>query len=172
MAKSRMAKNWRELMLERIAGGRSLRDVATDSDMPSRKFIYEQLDADKALGDRYARACEARGDAIVDEILEIADDGRNDWMEVNGKDEEAVGYVLNGEHVQRSKVRIDTRKWLAAKLSPKKYGDRLAVDAVINAGDISEEDQLLKLKAMIPVLGDMLKPLGLRIVPIEAGVDN
>ncbi len=43
------------------------------------------------------------------------------------------GYKLNGEHVQRSRLRIDTRKWLAGKLKPKKYGDRINLD---HAGEI------------------------------------
>jgi len=47
----------------------------------------------------------------------------NDWMEQNGED--AVGYQLMGENIQRSRLRIDARKWVASKLKPKKYGDRI-----------------------------------------------
>jgi hypothetical protein len=55
---------------------------------------------------------------IADELLEIADDGSNDWME-----REKGGYELNAEHIQRSRARIDTRKWLLSKMLPKVYGD-------------------------------------------------
>ena len=72
-------------------------------------------------------------DAIFDENLEIADDGRNDWMERHG-DEEA-GWVANGEHIQRSRLRIDTRKWMASKLAPKKYGDKLDLNNTHEMGD-------------------------------------
>ena len=57
----------------------------------------------------------------AEEIIEIADDAKNDWMEREGFK------TLNQEHIQRSRVRIDTRKWLMAKLMPKKYGDRVEV---------------------------------------------
>ncbi len=60
---------------------------------------------------------------MAEEIVEIADDGRNDWMEVMSKDGESIGWRLNGEAVQRSRLRVDARKWLMSKLLPKKYGE-------------------------------------------------
>jgi hypothetical protein len=36
-----------------------------------------------------------------------------------------TGWVLNGEHVQRSRLRVDTRKWFASKVAPKIYGDKI-----------------------------------------------
>lgn len=66
---------------------------------------------------------------MAEESLEIADDGRNDWMERQSQSEKGLGvnngWVLNGEHVQRSRLRVDTRKWFAARLHPKKYGDKV-----------------------------------------------
>ena len=55
--------------------------------------------------------------------MEIADDARNDWMSYEDKNSGCESWRLNGEHVQRSRLRIDTRKWLASKLAPKIYGD-------------------------------------------------
>jgi hypothetical protein len=49
------------------------------------------------------------------------------------------GPRLNAEHVQRSKLRIETRLKLLAKWSPKKYGERVQV-----AGDA---DNPIKLEA-------------------------
>lgn len=72
---------------------------------------------------QYAQAKLRQCDLLAEEILEIADDATNDWMETFG-DEGEVGYKLNGEHVQRSRLRIDTRKFLAAKLLPKQYGEK------------------------------------------------
>ena len=43
-------------------------------------------------------------------------------MERHGKDDK--GYQENGEHISRSRLRIDARKWMAGKLRPKKYGER------------------------------------------------
>ena len=34
---------------------------------------------------------------------------------------------FDGEHVQRARLRIDSRKWLMSKMAPKKYGDRIEV---------------------------------------------
>ena len=71
---------------------------------------------------QYAQAKLKQADLLAEEMLDIADDGTNDWMESFGPDGEMIGYKLNGEHVQRSRLRIDTRKFLASKLLPKQYG--------------------------------------------------
>ena len=60
---------------------------------------------------------------MFEEMLEIADDGSNDWMERTGKDGETGDKVVDHEHVSRSKLRVDTRKWMLARMAPKKYGD-------------------------------------------------
>ena len=78
--------------------------------------------------DQYVRAKEASADAMAEEIIDIADDGTNDWMEKLNSEGECIGYLLNGEHVQRSRLRIDARKWLMSKMKPKKYGDKLETD--------------------------------------------
>lgn len=59
---------------------------------------------------------------LADEILQIADDTREDYVtkEVRGKEVEA----FNAENVSRSRLRVDARKWLAAKLAPTVYGDK------------------------------------------------
>lgn len=81
---------------------------------------------------QYARAKEESADALADEMLDIADDARNDWMARNhGEDD--PGWIVNGEHIQRSRVRIDTRKWLASKLKPKRYGEK--IDATLSGPD-------------------------------------
>lgn len=111
---------------ERISDGESLRTVCSDQDMPNKASVFRWLSGSKQLSDQYARAREEQADAIFDEILDIADDARNDWMARDGDDENG-GYALNGEHVQRSRLRIDSRKWMASKLRPKVYGDKLDV---------------------------------------------
>lgn len=97
--------------------------------MPHVATVLRWLGKDEhaAFREQYARAREAQADVLADESIEIADDATNDWMEVNAADEKGEKYRLNGEHVQRSRLRVDTRKWFASKLAPKKYGDKLAV---------------------------------------------
>lgn len=108
---------------ERIADGESLRGICQDDDMPSRVTVFKWLSQNPELANQYARAREAQADAIFDEILSIADDAANDWMERHGNED--AGWVANGEHIQRSRVRIDARKWMAGKLRPKVYGDKV-----------------------------------------------
>ena len=63
---------------------------------------------------------------MADEIREIADDGQNDWMTIQrgGKDVE----VPNREVLERSRLRVDTRKWLMSKVAPKRYGERTQLE--------------------------------------------
>ncbi|MEU6504669.1 hypothetical protein ABZ895_34575, partial [Streptomyces californicus] len=56
------------------------------------------------------------------------------------KEGNAIGYQLNGEHVQRSRLRIDTRKWYLSKIMPKKYGERIQHDQTITMADRSDDD--------------------------------
>jgi len=67
----------------------------------------------------YARAKQMQADLLVEEILEISDDSTNDTEYTE------FGEKENKEWVNRSKLRVDSRKWIASKLAPKKYGDKL-----------------------------------------------
>ena len=125
---------------ERIAGGESLRAICQDADMPSGEAVRKWLlkDSGGELVAQYARAREAQADTLFDEMLEIADDARNDWMERRGEDD--AGWQANGEHIQRSRLRLDARRWMAGKLRPKVYGDKLAVGGADDLPPIQTED--------------------------------
>jgi hypothetical protein len=77
------------------------------------------------LQEQYARAKELQTDYMVEEMLQIADDAQNDYMERLDADGNVAGYRTNGEAIQRSKLRLETRQWLMRKLHPKKYGDQV-----------------------------------------------
>lgn len=110
----------------RLACGESLRSICRGHDMPAESTVRQwAIDDREGFHAQYARAREIQAYAIGDEIFEIADDGRNDWMQANHGDN--AGYQLNGEHVQRSKLRVDTRKWHLSKILPKVYGDKTEV---------------------------------------------
>lgn len=111
----------------RIADGQSVREISRSDDMPAMSTIFRWLAAHEGFQEQYALACEARAHYMAEELLDIADDGTNDWMERFDKDGKSIGWTVNGEHVQRSKLRADTRKWLLSKLQPKKYGDKVAL---------------------------------------------
>ena len=106
----------------RLAEGETLRSVCRDKAMPDKATILRWL-ADKKKADfreQYVYAREMQADALFDEALEIADDASGDWStDKDGKK------VLDHENIQRSRLRVDTRKWAAGKMAPKKYGDKL-----------------------------------------------
>ena len=112
-----------------LAEGYSLRTVCSSEDMPSKTTVFRWLslsnDAEWAsdFRDQYARAKQEAADAMADELLDIVDDGTNDWMEINRGGYKST--IVDQEAVQRSKLRAETRKWLMSKMKPKKYGEKL-----------------------------------------------
>lgn len=118
-------------VLERMAEGESLRAILhKGNDMISRKTFNEWLSEDTVLSDQYARTCEDRQNKIFEEILEIAD---NSVKDTDIRDSGSGVYeVPNTEWIQRSKIRIDARKWMLGKMNPKKYGDKMDVDLNAN----------------------------------------
>ena len=118
---------------EGLALGNSLRTVCRGDRMPSVKTIFNWLRTYPEFLQQYTRAKEESADAMADEVIDIADDATNDWMIRNGKDG-SESWQLNGEHVNRSRLRIETRKWLMAKMKPKKYGDK--IDMTTNGKDL------------------------------------
>jgi hypothetical protein len=107
-----------------LSSGRSLRAICEEADMPDKATVFRWLAANETFRDQYARARDAQADAMLDDILEIADqyDNLQDKLDV--------------EHINRAKLRIDTRKWAMSKMSPKKYGDKLDLN---HAGNVVVE---------------------------------
>jgi hypothetical protein len=128
----------------KLADGMSLREICRDDAMPDKSTVLRWLASpDHAdFRDQYARAREAQADHMADEILEIADDGTNDWMERQHGDDDPVE-VPNHEHINRSRLRVDARKWLMAKMAPKKYGEKLELahsGSIARAQDLSDDE--------------------------------
>jgi hypothetical protein len=95
-----------------LAEGKSLRAVCAQAGMPAPSTVLAWAEADKAFAEQYAGA-RARGyQLLADEILEISDDARGD----------------DAERVARSRLRVDSRKWLLSKMLPKIYGDKADVN--------------------------------------------
>lgn len=97
----------------------SLRAALRLDGMPGSETFYRWIDGDDVKSKQYARACNERADNIFEEILEIADDSTQDTKITPDGIE-----VMNSEFVQRSRLRVDARKWMLGKMNPKKYGDR------------------------------------------------
>ena len=106
---------------EQLSDGISLREICRQDGMPPWQTVYSWMERDVSLVEAIARAREIGYDALAEECLKIADDGTNDYVEGER------GPQLNSEHIQRSKLRIETRLKLLAKWNPKKYGERVQV---------------------------------------------
>lgn len=112
------------VILRRLADGESLRSICRSEEMPDRSTVYDWvLDDVAGFSRQYARVREMQAHAFADEQLDIADNGSNDWMQRNDPDN--PGWIANGEHIQRSRLRFDARRWAASKILPKVYGDRV-----------------------------------------------
>lgn len=110
-----------ETILERLADGEGLIAICRDPGMPTAGAVryWVQTDHD-GFAARYTGA-RARGyEHMADEIIELSDDSKRDVRTTEeGRD------IVDYEVVARSKLRVDSRKWLLSKLLPKTYGDKL-----------------------------------------------
>lgn len=98
----------------RIMTGESLRKICDDESMPHRDTVHKWLSEEKEFSDQYARARDTQADTYADDIVAISDEAKD-------RDSAAA-----------AKVRVDARKWVASKLKPKRYGDKLDLDATLD----------------------------------------
>lgn len=102
-------------VIQLIADGKAIRNAVKDVSISSSTF-YSWIDNDIELEKRYARATEERATALVEDMLEIADNA-------------------SSEDVQVARLQVDSRKWIASKLRPKKYGDSSQVKITDGDGE-------------------------------------
>jgi hypothetical protein len=109
------------LILDALADGKSLRSICEGPGMPPCSTVREWVRDDReGFATRYARAREIGYELLADELLDIADDSTGDkYLDADG--------VTRTDHeaIQRSRLRVDARKWMLAKMLPKRYGDKL-----------------------------------------------
>jgi len=122
---SSYSKIMADAICEQIALGRSVSQISNDPDFPSETTIYNWLNAFPEFVEQYARARELQAEHYASEIIALADtpvEARKITIKADGGEEVTVG-----DSVERSKLQIESRKWIAMKLLPKKYGEKLAV---------------------------------------------
>jgi len=120
-----------------LSEGMSLRQILkadTTGTLPAQSTVYEWLLRHPLFAEQYARAREEQADTNADEILDIADEMPPEFTDDKGRT------YLDQTYIQWQKNRIEARKWTAAKLRPKKYGDRVAVEGVEGGAAIKTED--------------------------------
>lgn len=126
MKKGRPSKFTQKLadeICEQLSQGISLRTVCLADKMPDAATVFRWLRTRDEFCKQYARAKEESTDAMAEDIIDISDDSTGDYVE----DGEKMTRKLNNENVQRSRLRVDTRKWIMSKMKPKKYGDKVDV---------------------------------------------
>jgi len=123
-------------VLASLALGNSLRKSCNGLCSPST--ILEWTAENAEFGEHYTRVRARAYEMLADELVEIADDSTNDTIV-----DEDGNVRTNQEVVARSRLRLDTRKWMLAKMLPKVYGEKLELAGVLNVkaspADLSDE---------------------------------
>lgn len=136
----------------RLMDGESLRSICNRKYYPSRYAVMRWLQTNAEFRNQYTQAREMQQEYFYDEMFEIADDSSNDYIETEN------GPKANNELVNRSRLRIDTRKWAMERMAPKKYGAKQQLDHTSSDGSMashSPEDYAKAQAALKGKYGDM-----------------
>lgn len=117
-------------IIERIVLGESLRSIVKDEHMPVISTVFRWMSHNDEFSKQYARAKEEQAEAFADEIVAISDEEH-----ITVKDHEGglTEVTFDSVAIARNRLRIDARKWVASKLKPKKYGDKLELSGDPNS---------------------------------------
>ena len=140
-------------IIRRISEGETLRSICRNDHMPNWSRVYEWMDGDEDFSSRFARARELGEHAIAQECMEIADNDSRDWTPVTDDAGNVIGIKVDGEHVQRSKLKIWTRMELLKRWNPKKWGDKVDL-----SHGVQPDNPLAKL--LEQVQGTPMRPKG------------
>ena len=110
--------------------------------MPNRVTVYDWLKTNDLFYNNYARSKDIQADLFAEEIIDIADDSELDRRTIVKPDGSEVE-IVDQDHINRARLRVDARKWVASKILPKKYGDQLNV---LNVNDIQADIKSIAIK--------------------------
>lgn len=105
---------------DRMVNGESLRSICRDEEMPGLTTVFDWKTTHQEFRERYAHAREMQAEVLAEEIIEIAD---SPMIGVRKKITPRGPELIEGDMVERSRLMVDARKWAAARILPKKYGD-------------------------------------------------
>ena len=132
----------------KLSDGESLKSICEDDTYPNRATVFRWLAAHSEFRDMYARAREEQADSLADEIVAIADEecttvrsSRHPTVKDDDGDGE-LEVVFDSTAVARNRLRIDARKWVASKLKPRKYGEKLAVGGAEDLPPVQHRHEL------------------------------
>lgn len=103
-----------------IAAGEPAYKAAVANGAALRSF-WRLIATNEEAWHKYTRAKELGLERMAEEIVELADESR-EGVKTTTKGDGSVETVT-GDMVERSRLQIESRKWLLSKLKMKKYGD-------------------------------------------------
>jgi|SanBayMetagenome_1026888.scaffolds.fasta_scaffold13005_5 hypothetical protein len=138
-----------------MADGMSTPEIARETGIIDRSIYQWIIDDHDGFGQRYARAKHVVALRWADELTTIADDRSDDYvMNEEGK------MVPDHDHISRSRLRIDTRKWILGKVLPKVYGDKVITEITgKDGGAIEMQATRIDVLALQPEQRDQLKQI-------------
>lgn len=131
---------------ESLLDGKGLQQICSADDMPSGVTVYRWLESNPDFRARYSRAREGLMDFYAELILKIAFDESGDILIDQDGDKSKT--VANHAKVQRDRLKVDSLKWTAARLFPKRYGDKMELLAPT---ETEQGSQTLAVKWQSPV---------------------
>lgn len=134
-----------------LSEGKSLRTICNQDNMPDKATVFRWMRIHDVFRDQYAKAKEESADALVEDMHSIADE-KPVFIDEKGVEK------LDSAGIARNRLRVDTRKWVASKLKPKKYGDKTNVELTGKDGGAVEIDHINH--ALEDLLGTLEKKLG------------
>jgi hypothetical protein len=106
-------------LLDRLAQGETLVAICADQTMPTRQSLFQKLYKDENARELYYAAREMQMEAMAEEILELSDNAENDWST-----DDRGRRVANNDVLQRARLKVDTRKFIMAKMAPRRFGEK------------------------------------------------
>jgi hypothetical protein len=106
-------------LLDRLAQGETLVAICADQTMPTRQSLFQKLYKDENARELYYAAREMQMEAMAEEILELSDNAENDWST-----DDRGRRMANNDVIQRARLKVDTRKFIMAKMAPRRFGEK------------------------------------------------
>lgn len=130
---TKYSKALSERLCAKLAEGQSMRKVCKETKMPAMQTVFRWLRVYPYFREQYELAKQEAADALTDEMIDIADDGVMTDLVIDGvpvldPDTGEPYKITTSTGVQHARLRVDTRKWIASKLKPKKYGDKVTTE--------------------------------------------
>ena len=134
--------DWIEI-IDQVSAGKALSTVLREPGYPTWSNFQAMVSQDAKLGAAYEKAVQDRADRLADEILQLSDEPMPEHLEG----------AMASAWVQQKRMQVDARKWIASKLKPRTYGDR--IDMTVRDERISVIDALEAAKARVLTLDNV-----------------